>query len=74
MVVEKLLSESGGAAAYLGDDMTDEDAFRAISGRGLGVLVSPDLRETAADVWLIPPGELTWFLERWIESCGNRDG
>ncbi len=74
MVVERLLSESGGTAAYLGDDMTDEDAFRAISGRGLGVLVSLDLRATAADIWLVPPGELTWFLEKWIESCGNRDG
>ena len=73
MVVEKLLAGSGTAAAYLGDDMTDEDAFRAISGRGLGILVSPSLRETAADVWLTPPGELVWFLERWIESCGNRD-
>ena len=73
MVVERLLSESGGTAAYLGDDMTDEDAFRAISGRGLGVLVSPELRETAADIWLVPPGELTWFLERWIESCDNSD-
>ncbi len=71
MVVEKLLPESGGAAAYLGDDMTDEDAFRAISGRGLGVLVSPEIRETAADIWLAPPGELKWFLERWIEICGN---
>ena len=73
MVVEKLLSGSVGAAAYLGDDMTDEDAFLAISGRGLGVLVSPVLRETAADVWLTPPEELIWFLERWIESCGNTD-
>lgn len=73
-VVEKLLSESPGSAAYLGDDLTDEDAFRAISGRGLSVLVSPELRETAADIWLSPPGELTWFLEKWIESCGNRDG
>ncbi len=71
VVVETLLSESAGTAAYLGDDMTDEDAFRAISGRGMGILVSPALRETAADVWLTPPEELIWFLERWIESCGK---
>ncbi len=73
MVVNSLLSESGVAAAYLGDDMTDEDAFRAISGRGLGILVSPGLRETAADVWLTPPEELIWFLEKWIESCGKQN-
>lgn len=71
MVVDRLLSESGGPAAYLGDDFTDEDAFRAISGRGIGILVSPELRETAADVWLTPPEELIWFLERWIEKCGK---
>ncbi len=73
MVVDNLLSGSEGSAAYLGDDLTDEDAFRAISGRGLGILVSPGLRETAADVWLTPPEELIWFLERWIESCGKTD-
>lgn len=72
VVVENLLSESGGGAAYLGDDTTDEDAFRAISGRGLGILVSPELRETAADLWLRPPEELIWFLERWIEICGKK--
>lgn len=73
MVVERLLTGSSASAAYLGDDLTDEDAFRAISGRGLGILVNPTLRETAADVWLTPPGELVWFLEKWIESCGDRD-
>ncbi|HER43863.1 MAG TPA: trehalose-phosphatase, partial [Candidatus Eisenbacteria bacterium] len=74
VVVERLLSETGGAAAYLGDDLTDEDAFRAISGRGIGVLVRPVLRKTAADIWLVPPGELLSFLGRWIESCGGRYG
>jgi trehalose-phosphatase len=70
-VVEKLLGESpGSAAAYLGDDFTDEDAFRALSGRGLSVLVNLSIRETAADLWLVPPEELIWFLERWMESCG----
>ncbi|UYP17207.1 trehalose-phosphatase [Rhodococcus sp. Z13] len=40
---------------YLGDDITDEDAFRALQGRGVGILVgSPDdpemaERRTAAD-------------------------
>ena len=71
MVVDRLLLESGGPAAYLGDDLTDEDAFRAISGRGIGILVGLELRETAADVWLTPPEELIWFLESWIEKCGR---
>ena len=51
--------------AYLGDDLTDEDAFAAVKGRGLGVLVRQDLRETKADVWLRPPEELLDFLRRW---------
>jgi trehalose-phosphatase len=74
IVARRLMEETPGPAAYLGDDNTDEDAFRAISGRGLGILVSPSLRETAADVWLKPPDELIWFLERWIESCGEHHG
>ncbi len=52
--------------AYLGDDMTDEDAFRALEGKGLRVLVRPELRETEADLHLVPPGELLDFLDRWL--------
>jgi trehalose 6-phosphate phosphatase len=59
-------SERSFAAAYLGDDLTDEDAFRAIRGRGVGVLVRPELRSTAADLWLEPPGELLAFLGEWV--------
>ncbi|HSN20103.1 MAG TPA: trehalose-phosphatase [Usitatibacter sp.] len=53
------------ACAYLGDDITDEDAFAAIGGRGLAVLVGPELRRTSADLWIRPPKELERFLERW---------
>lgn len=52
-------------AAYLGDDRTDEDAFQAIQGKGLSVLVRENLRATAADLWLTPPQELIEFLTRW---------
>jgi len=65
--VKAVLSETppDSAVAYLGDDITDEDAFRAVKLRGLGVLVRPELRETEADVWLKPPDELIAFLRRW---------
>lgn len=59
------------AAAYLGDDETDEDAFRALGSRGASVLVRPEWRETEADVWLRPPAELRAFLDRWIEATGS---
>ena len=69
--VETLLAELGAEAlvAYLGDDLTDEDAFRAIKGRGIGILVRPEFRPTAADLWLRPPQELLAFLAEWQNPC-----
>ncbi len=69
--VNAILAETHGdsAIAYLGDDITDEDAFRAVKGRGVGVLVRQALRATEADVWLEPPDELLEFLGRWREMC-----
>lgn len=65
--VRRILAEEGpmAAIAYLGDDMTDEDAFRALGRFGLGVLVREEPRPTAAHHWLRPPHELLAFLERW---------
>jgi trehalose 6-phosphate phosphatase len=57
---------SGSQIAYLGDDLTDEDGFQALKGRGLAVLVRDTFRATAADLWLRPPEELLAFLKRWI--------
>jgi trehalose 6-phosphate phosphatase len=34
---------------YIGDDETDEDAFRALRGQGLGILVTDRPRESAAE-------------------------
>lgn len=62
--------------AYLGDDTTDESAFRAMQGRGITVLVRPKLRHTAAQFWLKPPDELLDFLGLWLKACaegGTRD-
>jgi trehalose 6-phosphate phosphatase len=59
--------------AYLGDDNTDELAFRVINGRGLSVLVRPQWRETAAQLWLQPPEELLDFLTQWLQACRRRD-
>lgn len=60
-------------AAYLGDDTTDESAFRAMEGRGISVLVRPTWRLTAAQAWLQPPDELLDFLELWRKACVEHD-
>ena len=71
-VVREVLEEEGSLpAAYLGDDITDEDAFEAISGRGMGILVRKSWRDTKAQGWLIPPRELLWFLDMWIMHLGR---
>lgn len=50
---------------YVGDDETDEDAFRAVRDRGLGVVVrgEGDDRPTAARYALGDPAETKAFLE-----------
>ena len=54
---------------FLGDDITDEDAFNALKGRGIGIFVGnpddPEVggRTTAADYVLESPQEVEQFLD-----------
>lgn len=70
-VVRTVLSETGAdaAIAYLGDDTTDEDAFAALRGHGLNVLVREEYRKTIADVWIHPPDDVETFLAAWRSAC-----
>ncbi len=62
---------AGTPLAFLGDDTTDEDAFRELRGTGaLTALVRVQWRETSAEVWLRPPEELLDFLDAWLERVG----
>lgn len=71
--VRESLSAMGEAAcAYLGDDTTDEDAFKAIRAQGLGVLVRAEHRATQAKLWLSQPHEVSAFLTRWSAAAGAR--
>ena len=49
---------------YIGDDRTDEDAFRALEKRGVAILVSEHPQVTAASYWLKNPDEVECFLQK----------
>ncbi|KAG8072428.1 hypothetical protein GUJ93_ZPchr0006g43441 [Zizania palustris] len=54
---------------YIGDDRTDEDAFKVLrkTGQGLGILVSKCPKETNASYSLQDPTEVMEFLLRLVE-------
>ncbi len=54
---------------YIGDDVTDEDAFRALKGRGIGIVVWDKPYETAAAYSLKNPDEVRKFLLKLIPLC-----
>jgi trehalose-phosphatase len=51
---------------YIGDDRTDEDAFRALGQRGVGILVSEQSQPTAASYSLKDPTEVERFLRKLV--------
>ncbi|PKA58064.1 putative trehalose-phosphate phosphatase 6 [Apostasia shenzhenica] len=54
---------------YIGDDRTDEDAFKVLKnrGQGIGILVSKFPKETNASYSLQEPSEVMDFLQRLVE-------
>jgi len=50
-------------ALYVGDDVTDEDAFAAVRDCGIGILVAAEARPTYARYLLRDPEEVRQFLE-----------
>jgi trehalose 6-phosphate phosphatase len=55
---------------YIGDDRTDEDAFRVLKQRGIGILVSEQPKFTAAKYSLRDPAE----VERFLRALTTRGG
>ncbi|KAL3818910.1 hypothetical protein ACJIZ3_004815 [Penstemon smallii] len=54
---------------YIGDDRTDEDAFKVLRERnqGFGILVSKTPKETSASYSLQEPSEVMAFLRRLVD-------
>ncbi len=57
----------------VGDDITDEEMFAAVKGRGLSVVVGDPRRPTQADYSLDDPSQLAGFLRALI-GPSNRVG
>ena len=55
-----------GEAIYIGDDTSDEDAFRALKDNGITILVADTHRATAAAYRLLNPKDVAWFLSELL--------
>jgi trehalose-phosphatase len=59
---------------YIGDDLTDEDAFDRLKGTGIGIKVDESgTMPTKADYWLKDPGEVERFLNLVAFSFTGED-
>ncbi|MFP3871208.1 MAG: trehalose-phosphatase [Syntrophobacteria bacterium] len=59
---------------YIGDDITDEDAFEVLRDRGIGIVVGEESRSTAARYTLADPEDVREFLQALsslLEEPGN---
>lgn len=59
---------------YLGDDLTDEDAFGALQQKGIGILVAGEPKETKAKYVLRDVDEVKVFLDRLTGLLDGRPG
>lgn len=57
---------------YIGDDVSDEDAFAELRGdRGIPIVVRPEAplrKDTAAEFWLRDPAQVAEFLSMFLHS------
>ena len=61
------LSWSDYKVFYLGDDTTDEDAFRILRTRGTSILIAKKPKKSAADYRLSSPKEVKCWLEQFLK-------
>jgi trehalose-phosphatase len=68
-LLEALAAGTDAVPIYIGDDVTDEDAFAAIAGRGIGIVVGDDGAPTLAAYSLRGTDDVRELLDR-LRSVG----
>lgn len=58
---------------YIGDDVTDRDAFEALRGKGISILVAEQPRPTGADYRLSDTVEVCMFLNELTAMLGEAE-
>ena len=56
---------------YIGDDITDEDAFRELRDKGLGIVVRGARRSTFATLALANTDQVQTFLSTFAERASD---
>ncbi len=57
---------------YIGDDITDEDAFRTLKGNGIGILVGSHGKDTEADYTLKNIYQVKEFFSIVLRNAGRK--
>ncbi|MEO1060344.1 MAG: trehalose-phosphatase [Actinomycetota bacterium] len=71
LLSEMDLDRSDVAPIYIGDDVTDEDGFRALEGRGIGIVVGRETRTSRATFALDDTDEVRELLAE-LRNRGDR--
>lgn len=66
------VDDSANVPIYVGDDVTDEDAFRTLYDRGIGIIVGEPSYPTMARYRLKDISEVQQFLDRLISLVSER--
>jgi trehalose 6-phosphate phosphatase len=67
------LNRSDVVPFYIGDDVTDRDAFQAIRGKGISILVSEEAEFACADYRLSDTTEVGTFLDELIALISEKE-
>lgn len=73
-LLRELVAEESAVPVYLGDDVTDEDAFVALGADGIAIAVGRERRPTRAAWSLADPREVARFLEALTDRAGAEEG